>query len=302
MADNTSVPHFFSGDSDLAQYLKQVHAFPLLENEEEYELAKDWAKNKNHGAREKLINSHLRLVTKIAAGYRGYGLPYGDLIAEGNIGLLMATKKYDPDMGNRFSTYARWWIQASLQEYILRSWSMVRIGTTAAQKKLFFNLNRLKHQLGAHLKKDLSAEDEASIAESLHVSRTEVREMNQRMRGGELSLNQSVSQEDGAAEWMDWLEDPNALQEEDALEKHDDTKRKKLLKKALDALSPRERTILQGRRLEEPPKTLEDLSVILHLSKERVRQIENVAFEKLQTFLKNVAASAETAKSAGARA
>jgi RNA polymerase sigma-32 factor len=286
------VPAYSISDLGLESYLKKIQQFPMLTEEEEYTHAKKWSETQDPKAVASLLNSHLRLVAKIAFGYRGYGLPMEDLIAEGNMGMLMALKKFDPDKGYRFSTYARWWIQASIQDYILKSWSLVKIGTTAAQKKLFFNLRSLKKQLGIVDEKSLSFDDAKKIAKELDVSETEVIDMDNRLRGGDSSLNAPVQASDPeGAEWQDWLE-ANSESHEDTIISNDELKkRSEFLKESLQSLSSRELQVLQSRRLTEPPLTLEELSQKLHLSKERVRQIEVQAFKKIRTRMVNLACS-----------
>ena len=270
------------GEQSLNRYLAQIRQFPLLSAEEEYMLAKRWAEHQDTEAAHKLVTSHLRLVAKIAMGYRGYGLPVSELISEGNIGLMQGVKKFDPERGFRLATYAMWWIRASIQEFILRSWSLVKIGTTAAQKKLFFNLRRLKGRLGAMEDGDLKPEDLKSIATSLGVTEDEVTSMNRRMAmGGDTSLNAPL-REDGEGEWQDWLADEGPIQDEIVAEREEAGVRNALLAEALATLSDRERHIITERRLVDEPKTLEELSQVYGVSRERVRQIEVRAFEKLQ--------------------
>lgn len=278
-----------TSDAGLSQYLAEIKKFPVLTAEAEYMAAKAWREHQDRAAVQLLITSHLRLVAKIAMGYRGYGLPVADLIAEGNIGMMQAVKKYDPDRGFRFATYAMWWIRAAMQEYILKSWSLVKIGTTGAQKKLFFNLRKLKSKLqsmdsDSNASSGLSNEQARAIATRLEVTEDDVREMDQRLQS-DLSLNAPVALRDAgedAAEWQDWLPDDTADQEAQAATLQELRQRQELLKQALDALSPRERHILAERRLREPPSTLEDLSQHYSISRERVRQIENAAFDKLR--------------------
>ncbi|MGE3771254.1 MAG: RNA polymerase sigma factor RpoH [Bdellovibrionales bacterium] len=275
-----------SNDAGLAQYLAEIRKFPVLSAEDEYMHAKAWQQHQDRGAVQILVTSHLRLVAKIAMGYRGYGLPVSDLIAEGNIGMMQAVRKFDPDKGFRLSTYAMWWIKAAIQEYILKSWSLVKIGTTAAQKKLFFNLKKMKKQIelaeGRMLEGDLTPAQSKEIATALNVPEHEVVDMNRRL-GGDRSLNALVkSDADESTEWQDWLPDETANQEIQLGTAQDLLNRQEMLKKALVALNPRERHILAERRLREPPTTLEDLSQHYDISRERVRQIENRAFEKLR--------------------
>ena len=275
---NKALPSSVDG---LTRYLVEIRKFPLLGPEEEFTLAKRWQEHQDPKAAEKLVASHLRLVAKIASGYRGYGLPAGDLIAEGNIGLMQALRKFDPDKGFRFSTYAMWWIRANIQEYILHSWSLVKIGTTAAQKKLFFNLRRLQSELQNVDEPILSSQTIKDVASALNVSTKEVVEMSKRLSGPDKSLNTPL-QAEGLDEWQDWLVDDESNHEAHFMER-DETKHKNtLLDTALQSLNERERHIIQERRLKEPPVTLEALSASLDISRERVRQIETRAFEKLQ--------------------
>lgn len=269
-------------DASLNRYLAEIRRFPLLAPEEEYMLAKRWQEHQDPEAATRLVTSHLRLVAKIAMGYRGYGLPVSELIAEGNIGLMQGVKKFEPDRGFRLATYAMWWIKASIQEYILRSWSLVKIGTTAAQKKLFFNLRRLKGKLEAIDDGDLHPDDVKKIARDLGVTEDEVVSMNRRMmKGGDTSLNAPL-REDGEGEWQDWLADDSPTQDVMVAEAEEADIRHELLREALLTLNDRERHILTERRLAEEPRTLEELSQEYGISRERVRQIEVRAFEKLQ--------------------
>ena len=269
-------------DASLNRYLSEVRKFPLLAPEEEYMLAKRWQEHQDPEAATRLVTSHLRLVAKIAMGYRGYGLPVAELIAEGNIGLMQGVKKFEPERGFRLATYAMWWIKASMQEYILRSWSLVKIGTTAAQKKLFFNLRRMKGKLAAIEDGDLHPDDVKKIATDLGVPEDDVVQMNRRMaKGGDTSLNAPL-REDGEGEWQDWLADDGPSQETVAADKQEADIRHDLLREALLTLNERERHILTQRRLIDEPQTLEDLSQEYDISRERVRQIEVRAFEKLQ--------------------
>ena len=269
-------------DVSLNRYLAEIRKFPILSPEEEYMLAKRWQEHQDPEAARKLVTSHLRLVAKIAMGYRGYGLPLAELIAEGNIGLMQGVKKFEPDRGFRLATYAMWWIKASIQEYILRSWSLVKIGTTAAQKKLFFNLRRMKGKLEAIDDGDLHPDDVKKIATDLGVSEEEVISMNRRMaKGGDTSLNAPL-REDGEGEWQDWLTDDGPGQDEVLAEAQEADIRHDLLREALLTLNDRERHILTQRRLVEEPQTLEELSGEYGVSRERIRQIEVRAFEKLQ--------------------
>ena len=274
--------------SNLSRYLSEIRKFPVLEAQEEFMLAKNWTEREDTEAAHKLVTSHLRLVAKIAMGYRGYGLPLGELISEGNVGLMQAVKRFDPDKGFRLSTYAMWWIKASIQEYILRTWSLVKIGTTAAQKKLFFNLRKLKGQLQAFDDGDLSPENVKNISENLNVPEAEVVSMNRRLSGPDNSLNAPLKAE-GDGEWQDWLVDDSANQEEVLGEQEELEGRRKLLVQSLGNLNERERHIFVERRLTENPKTLEELSEVYGISRERVRQIEVRTFEKVQKAIKSAA-------------
>ena len=276
-----------SPDNNLGRYLDQIKKFPMLTAEDEYNLAKDWLDKNNTKAAHKLVTSHLRLVAKIAMGYRGYGLPVADLIAEGNIGMMHAVKKFDPERGFRLATYAMWWIKAAIQEFVLRSWSQVKIGTTASQKKLFFNLRKIKSKINALDDGDLSPNQVNHIAKSLDVSEDDVISMNRRMLGGDHSLNAQMNKNDGdETEWQDLLTDDRANQET-LFEKHEEkTIRSKLMIDAINLLKSREKDIIIKRRLTDNPMTLEDLSQEYKVSRERIRQIENRAFEKLQEAMK----------------
>ena len=276
-----------SPDNNLGRYLDQIKKFPMLTAEDEYNLAKDWLDKNNTKAAHKLVTSHLRLVAKIAMGYRGYGLPVADLIAEGNIGMMHAVKKFDPEKGFRLATYAMWWIKAAIQEFVLRSWSQVKIGTTASQKKLFFNLKKIKSKINALDDGDLSPNQVNHIAKSLDVSEDDVISMNRRMLGGDHSLNAQMNKNDGEeTEWQDLLTDDRENQET-LFEKHEEkTIRSKLMIDALNLLKSREKDIIIKRRLTDNPMTLEDLSQEYKVSRERIRQIENRAFEKLQEAMK----------------
>ena len=276
-----------SPDNNLGRYLDQIKKFPMLTAEDEYNLAKDWLDKNNTKAAHKLVTSHLRLVAKIAMGYRGYGLPVADLIAEGNIGMMHAVKKFDPERGFRLATYAMWWIKAAIQEFVLRSWSQVKIGTTASQKKLFFNLRKIKSKINALDDGDLSPNQVNHIAKSLDVSEDDVISMNRRMLGGDHSLNAQMNKNDGEeTEWQDLLTDDRENQET-LFEKHEEkTIRSKLMIDALNLLKSREKDIIVKRRLTDNPMTLEDLSQEYKVSRERIRQIENRAFEKLQEAMK----------------
>jgi RNA polymerase sigma-32 factor len=277
------------GEAGLNRYLSEIKKFPILTPEEEFMLAKRWAEHQDTEAAAKLVNSHLRLVAKIAMGYRGYGLPVSELISEGNIGLMQGVKKFEPDRGFRLATYAMWWIRASIQEFILRSWSLVKMGTTAAQKKLFFNLRRMKNQIEAFEDGDLKPADVAKIAKDLGVSEDDVISMNRRMAmGGDTSLNVSL-REEGEGQWQDWLVDTDPLQDERVAEAEETKVRHELLVEAMQALNEREKHILTERRLTDDPKTLEELSQVYDVSRERIRQIEVRAFEKLQKALMNLA-------------
>jgi len=276
-----------SPDNNLGRYLDQIKKFPMLTAEDEYNLAKDWLDKNNTKAAHKLVTSHLRLVAKIAMGYRGYGLPVADLIAEGNTGMMHAVKKFDPERGFRLATYAMWWIKAAIQEFVLRSWSQVKIGTTASQKKLFFNLRKIKSKINALDDGDLSPNQVNHIAKSLDVSEDDVISMNRRMLGGDHSLNAQMNKNDGEeTEWQDLLTDDRENQET-LFEKHEEkTIRSKLMIDALNLLKSREKDIIIKRRLTDNPMTLEDLSQEYKVSRERIRQIENRAFEKLQEAMK----------------
>ena len=276
-----------SPDNNLGRYLDQIKKFPMLTAEDEYNLAKDWLDKNNTKAAHKLVTSHLRLVAKIAMGYRGYGLPVADLIAEGNIGMMHAVKKFDPERGFRLATYAMWWIKAAIQEFVLRTWSQVKIGTTASQKKLFFNLRKIKSKINALDDGDLSPNQVNHIAKSLDVSEDDVISMNRRMLGGDHSLNAQMNKNDGEeTEWQDLLTDDRENQET-LFEKHEEkTIRSKLMIDALNLLKSREKDIIIKRRLTDNPMTLEDLSQEYKVSRERIRQIENRAFEKLQEAMK----------------
>jgi len=277
------------GEQSLNRYLSEIKKFPVLAPEQEYMLAQRYREHEDREAAAQLVTSHLRLVAKIAMGYRGYGLPVSELISEGNIGLMQGVKKFEPERGFRLATYAMWWIKASIQEYILRSWSLVKMGTTAAQKKLFFNLRRMKKNLDAYEDSDLHPEHVAAIATKLGVSETEVVNMNRRMMmGGDASLNVSL-REEGEGQWQDILQDDNPLQDEIVANAEEKTVRHDLLVEAMDTLNERERDILTERRLTDDPKTLEELSQVYHVSRERVRQIEVRAFEKLQKAMNRIA-------------
>jgi|TARA_R110002072_G_scaffold162846_2_gene315104 RNA polymerase sigma-32 factor len=285
-----SVPAL-GGEQSLNRYLSEIKKFPVLTAEQEYMLAKRYEEHEDSDAAAQLVTSHLRLVAKIAMGYRGYGLPVSDLISEGNVGLMQGVKKFEADRGFRLATYAMWWIKASIQEFILRSWSLVKMGTTAAQKKLFFNLRRMKKQLEAYEDSDLHPEDVTKIATTLGVPEQEVVNMNRRMMmGGDGSLNTPMRNgEDGSGEWMDWLTDDRPLQDETVAEVEEKTVRHEMLVEAMDSLNDREKHILTERRLTDNPQTLEELSKVYDVSRERIRQIEVRAFEKLQKAMKAIA-------------
>ena len=278
-----------SDEGGLSLYLAQIKKFPMLDAEEEFMLAKNWKTNGHVKSAEKLVTSHLRLVAKIAMGYKGYGLPLSEMISEGNVGLMQAVKKFEPDKGFRLATYAMWWIKASIQEYILRSWSLVKIGTTTAQKKLFFNLKKIKNQIAPTSEGDLKDKHVTEIAKKLDVKEDEVVSMNRRLSGKEHSLNTPIG-EDGD-EWQDWVVDKEMDQELKFAQQEEMDKRKNLLKDSIKILSDREREILYARRLNDESTTLEDLSKKYKISRERIRQIENKAFEKVQKHMLNAAKS-----------
>jgi RNA polymerase sigma-32 factor len=279
-----------SPDGNLSRYLEQIRSFPMLEPKQEYMLAKAWKEKGDVDSAHQLVTSHLRLVAKIAMGYRGYGLPVADLISEGNLGMMHAVKKFEPEKGFRLATYAMWWIKAAIQEYILRSWSLVKIGTTAGQKKLFFNLRRIKGQIQAIDEGDLKPEQVTHIADELNVTEAEVMSMNQRMAGNDRSLNVPLSRDgEGTGEWQDWLEDDTIDQETSFAEHEEYSTRANLMMDAMKGLNEREQRILQARRLAEPPLTLEDLAGEFNVSRERIRQIEVRAFEKLQKAVRDKA-------------
>ncbi|NNE80633.1 MAG: RNA polymerase sigma factor RpoH [Silicimonas sp.] len=277
-------------EGGLNRYLQEIRKFPMLEKEEEYMLAKRWVEDQDTEAAHKMVTSHLRLAAKIAMGYRGYGLPQAEVISEANVGLMQAVKRFDPEKGFRLATYAMWWIRASIQEYILRSWSLVKLGTTSAQKKLFFNLRKAKARIGALEDGDLRPEHVARIAHDLSVTEEEVISMNRRMSGGDASLNATISADgEGAAQWQDWLEDEDADQASDYAEKDELDIRRELMAEAMDVLNEREQDILTQRRLMDNPVTLEELSGQYNVSRERIRQIEVRAFEKLQKKMQDLA-------------
>ena len=288
MASNIAVMPQISVEGNLSRYLEEIRKFPMLQASEEYMLARSWRDHDDTDAAHKLVTSHLRLVAKIAMGYRGYGLPVSELISEGNIGMMQAVKRFDPEKGFRLATYAMWWIKASIQEYILHSWSLVKIGTTAAQKKLFFNLRKLKGQMQAIDDGDLSPETVTAIANRLDVSEKDVISMNGRLSGPDHSLN-APKIVDGGGEWQDWLEDEGKNQEEILAETEELDERTKLLSEAMERLDGRERHILSQRKLIDTPLTLDELSKEYGVSRERVRQIEARAFEKLQKYIKELA-------------
>jgi RNA polymerase sigma-32 factor len=275
-----------SGEAGLSRYLSEIRKFPLLTPEDEYMFAKRWKEHEDPEAARRLVTSHLRLVAKIAMGYRGYGLPVSEIVSEGNVGLMQAVKRFDPDKGFRLATYAMWWIRASIQEYVLRSWSMVKLGTTAAQKKLFFNLRKAKNNIGAIEEGDLTPDHTATLADQLGVTENEVTEMNRRLSGGDASLNAPLRSE-SESEWQDWLADDTADQETRLAEREEMSDRHELLMGAMKDLTERERDIIQARRLQDEPATLEELSQKYGVSRERVRQIEVRAFEKLQRGIKS---------------
>lgn len=280
-----------SPEQGLNRYLQEIRKFPLLQPEEEYMLAKAWADHQDSEAAHRLVTSHLRLAAKIAMGYRGYGLPQAEVISEANVGLMQAVKRFDPERGFRLATYAMWWIRASIQEYILRSWSLVKMGTTSAQKKLFFNLRKAKSRIGALEEGDLRPENVAQIANDLNVTQQEVIDMNRRLSGGDASLNATVGSGEGesASQWQDWLEDTDANQAEAFAESEELDTRRQMLMQAMDVLNDREKDILIERRLRDDPLTLEDLSARYEVSRERIRQIEVRAFEKLQDRMRVLA-------------
>ncbi len=277
-----------SPEQGLNRYLSEIRKFPMLAKEEEFMLAKRWQEHEDPEAAEKMVTSHLRLVAKIAMGYRGYGLPMAEVISEGNVGLMQAVKKFDPDKGFRLATYAMWWIRAAIQEYILRSWSLVKLGTTAAQKKLFFNLRRIKGEINALDEGDLKPHQVKEIADRLNVTEKEVISMNGRMSGSDASLNVPMGQ-DGDLEWQDWLADDEPDQATEFANRQEFDARMDLLGEAMTDLNERERHILTERRLSDEPKTLEDLSQVYNVSRERIRQIEVRAFEKLQKAMRRMA-------------
>ena len=287
MSKRSNLP-VLSGEGSLTHYLQQIKKFPMLTEKQEINLANKWRNKGDTNAAHQLVTSHLRLVARIAMGYRGYGLPVTELISEGNIGLMQAVKKYDPDKGFRLATYAMWWIRAAIQEYVLKSWSLVKIGTTAAQKKLFFNLKKLKNQLSDYSDGNLKPHQVKEIADRLNVSEKEVTEMEGRMSGSDYSLNAVVSA-DSEEEWQEWLVDEDADHEIKIAENEELSKRKELLSKAIVILNDREKNIIRDRKLSEDPKTLDELSKEYKISRERIRQIEERAFQKLQVEMLNLA-------------
>ena len=292
MASTKTLPSIASGSAGLSRYLEEIRRFPMLEPNQEYMLAKRWQEHEDTDAAHQLVTSHLRLVARIAMGYRGYGLPISEVISEGNVGLMQAVKRFEPDKGFRLATYAMWWIRASIQEYILRSWSLVKMGTTAAQKKLFFNLRRAKGQLQALEEGDLRPEHVKTIAKRLGVSEEDVVSMNRRL-GGDASLNAPIRADSESGEWQDWLVDDTPDQEERLAESEELTQRRGFLAGALSSLNERERRIFEARRLSDDPATLEDLSAEFGVSRERIRQIEVRAFEKVQKAVTDRARDSE---------
>lgn len=284
-------------DTNLTQYMQYTRKFPLLTLEEEYNYAKKWKEEGDIEAAHNLVSAHLRLVVKVAAGYKGYGLPLSELISEGNIGMLQAIQRFDPERGFRFTTYAIWWIKAAIQEYILHSWSLVKIGTTAVQKKLFFNLRRVKSQIKAFGENDLDTDQLETISKSLGVSKEEVQNMNQRLSSHDHSLNTPIGNDNDYDEWQSMLVDDSVNQEESYAEQQELENRKSLLQEAMKSLKPREREILVERRLKEKPATLEELSQVYNISRERIRQIEVRAFEKLQEIVQGYALSSDNSNS-----
>ena len=300
MATTRSLPSIVAGAGGLSRYLEEIRKFPMLEPGEEYMLAKRWQEHEDAEAAHKLVTSHLRLVTRIAMGYRGYGLPIGEVISEGNVGLMQAVKRFEPDKGFRLATYAMWWIRASIQEYILRSWSLVKMGTTAAQKKLFFNLRKIKGQLKALDEGDLRPDQVKRIATQLGVTEEDVVSMNRRL-AGDSSLNAPVRNDSESGEWQDWLVDETMDQETALAESEEAERRRSMLNNALQGLNERERRVFEARRLAEDPLTLEELSAEFGVSRERIRQIEVRAFEKVQKAVRQ-AAQAKLAGPAAAAA
>ncbi len=287
---NSNVPAISNEDS-LSSYLTQIKKFPMLSSEEEFMLAKSWRDRGDINSVKKLVTSHLRLVAKIAMGYRGYGLPVSELVSEGNVGLMKAVKKFEPEKGFRLATYAMWWIKASIQEYILRSWSLVKIGTTTAQKKLFFNLNKIKNQISAVNSGDMTPEHVDEISKRLKVKKEEVISMNRRLLGKEKSLNDPIKINEEGGEWQDWVVDDKIDQELKMSQDQELNQRRELMHNSMKVLNVREKEILEARRLSEEPSTLEDLSKKYKISRERIRQIESKAFEKLQKAMLDLAKS-----------
>jgi len=294
-----NIPVFQSGDGGLTRYLEEIRRFPMLEPQEEYMLAKRYLEHGDRDAAHKMVTSHLRLVAKIAMGYRGYGLPVGELISEGNVGMMQAVKRFDPERGFRLATYAMWWIKAAIQEYILRSWSLVKMGTTANQKKLFFNLRKAKSKISALEEGDLRPDQVKLIAKRLGVTEQDVVDMNRRL-GGDVSLNAPIREDGDSGEWQDWLVDDVSDQETRLAESEESDNRRKALGDALSVLNDRERRIFEARRLADDPITLEDLAAEFGVSRERVRQIEVRAFEKVQRAVKSRIAAMETRPAAPA--
>ena len=291
MAQATALP-ILNAESGLTRYLEEIRRFPMLEPQEEYMLAKSWREHGDRDAAHKLVTSHLRLVAKIAMGYRGYGLPISEVISEGNVGLMQAVKRFEPEKGFRLATYAMWWIKAAIQEYILRSWSLVKMGTTANQKKLFFNLRKAKSKISALEEGDLRPDQVKLIAKRLGVTEQDVVDMNRRL-GGDVSLNAPIREEGDTGEWQDWLVDDSVSQESRMVANEEADNRRKALGEALSVLNDRERRIFEARRLADDPITLEDLAEEFGVSRERVRQIEVRAFEKVQKAVKNRVAAME---------
>jgi RNA polymerase sigma-32 factor len=294
MARSAAMP-MITAEGGLSRYLEEIRRFPMLEPQEEYMLAKSWREHGDRDAAHKLVTSHLRLVAKIAMGYRGYGLPISEIVSEGNVGLMQAVKRFEPDKGFRLATYAMWWIKAAIQEYILRSWSLVKMGTTANQKKLFFNLRKAKSKINALGEGDLKPDQVAQIAKRLGVTEKDVVDMNRRL-GGDSSLNASIRDDGDSGEWQDWLADDSAGQEEVLAESEELDNRRSALDHALTVLNERERRIFEARRLSDDPVTLEELAEEFGVSRERVRQIEVRAFEKVQKAVKNRVAAMEQPK------
>jgi RNA polymerase sigma-32 factor len=298
MAQTAALP-ILTAESGLARYLEEIRRFPMLEPQQEYMLAKRWREHGDRDAAHKLVTSHLRLVAKIAMGYRGYGLPISEVISEGNVGLMQAVKRFEPDKGFRLATYAMWWIKAAIQEYILRSWSLVKMGTTANQKKLFFNLRKAKSRISALEEGDLHPDQVKLIAKRLGVTEQDVIDMNRRL-GGDVSLNAPIREDGDSGEWQDWLVDESSNQESRLAESEESDNRRKALDEALTVLNDRERRIFEARRLADDPITLEELAAEFGVSRERVRQIEVRAFEKVQRAVRNRVAAMEARRPAAA--